>query len=176
MQIRLHIKDQKEMQKLAGPLGALLRPGDCILFMGDLGAGKTHLIREIANALEIDKRLVTSPTFSIVHIYEGGKLPLLHADLYRLGEYPDLEETGLAEALAEGSYCTMIEWGEYLQKEYLEGLHVLGLRLHFPEEVGDGAEGRIIEITCTEGTWQERVKRLVELLKREGIEIEGAGP
>lgn len=89
-------------------LAALLRPGDVVLLVGTLGAGKTLLASGIAEGLGVEER-VTSPTFVIVHAYEGF-IPIYHADVYRLGstaEFDDLDLPGMAE---DG--LLLIEWGD----------------------------------------------------------------
>ena len=70
-----------ETEELGAQLAARLRPGDVVAYTGDLGAGKTAFTRGIARGLGIPER-VTSPTFTIVNEYEGGRLPLFHFDLY----------------------------------------------------------------------------------------------
>jgi len=84
------------------------RPGDVIALSGDLGSGKTVLARGIAGGLGIDEEQVTSPTFIILHEHQGGRLPLFHIDLYRLGTR-DLASTGWEECLDAGG-VTVIEW------------------------------------------------------------------
>ena len=92
-------------------LGARLRPGDVVLVYGQLGAGKTALIRGIASALGIAPDEVSSPTFTLVHEYRG-TATLYHADLYRL-ERVAAEDLGLADFLAGGGIVA-IEWPERL--------------------------------------------------------------
>ena len=95
----------EETEALGAELAVRLRPGDVVAYTGDLGAGKTAFTRGIARGLGIPEG-VTSPTFTIVNEYEGGRLPLFHFDLYRLG---DPEE--LFDYLARGGVCA-VEWSE----------------------------------------------------------------
>ena len=92
--------------RLAGRLG----PGAVIAFTGDLGAGKTAFTRGLARGLGIVER-VTSPTFTIVNEYEGGRLPLFHFDLYRLGSSDELFDVGWEDYLSRGGVCA-VEWSE----------------------------------------------------------------
>ena len=93
-------------ERLAGTLG----PGTVVSFTGDLGAGKTAFISGMARGLGIEER-VTSPTFTIVNEYEGGRLPLFHFDMYRLGSADELFHIGWEDYLARGGVCA-VEWSE----------------------------------------------------------------
>lgn len=99
-----------ETEELGAQLAARLRPGDVVAYTGDLGAGKTAFTRGIARGLGIPER-VTSPTFTIVNEYEGGRLPLFHFDLYRLGDPEELFDIGWEDYLARGGVCA-VEWSE----------------------------------------------------------------
>jgi len=98
------------------------RSGDVIALSGELGSGKTVLARGIAAGLGIDEEEVTSPTFIIMREHQGGRLPLFHVDLYRLGTR-DLASTGWEECLDAGG-VTVIEWpdraGEQLPADRLD--------------------------------------------------------
>jgi tRNA threonylcarbamoyladenosine biosynthesis protein TsaE len=96
---------------LARDLAAGLRTGDILLLSGDLGAGKTAFARGLAEGLGADPDAVSSPTFTLIHEYRGGRLPLYHADLYRLDEVT-ADELGLEELAAGGVLA--IEWPERL--------------------------------------------------------------
>ena len=81
-----------------------------IAYTGDLGAGKTAFTRGLARGLGITER-ITSPTFTIVNEYLGGRLPLFHFDMYRLGSSEELYEIGWEDYLARGGVCA-VEWSE----------------------------------------------------------------
>lgn len=91
-------------------LGATLRTGDVLALCGDLGAGKTHFVKGLAAGLGADAT-VTSPTFTLIHEYSGGRLPLYHFDLYRLESENELLRIGFDDYLADGGVLA-IEWAE----------------------------------------------------------------
>lgn len=112
-------QSEDETKEIAAKLSRLLNPGDVILLEGDLGAGKTTFTKGIAVGLDV-KRIVTSPTFTIIKEYEG-RIPLYHMDAYRL-EGSD-EDIGFEEYFS-GDGLSVVEWAkfiaEYLPKEVLE--------------------------------------------------------
>jgi tRNA threonylcarbamoyladenosine biosynthesis protein TsaE len=92
-------------------IGHVLRGGETIALYGPLGAGKTALVRGIAQGLGAAPATVTSPTFVVIHEYDQGRLPLAHMDLYRIRSPRDLESTGLIEYFS-GQTVTVIEWAD----------------------------------------------------------------
>ena len=106
-----HITDREEdTEELGCRLAQKLWPGAVVAFTGDLGAGKTAFTRGMARGLGIRER-VTSPTFTIVNEYEGGRLPLFHFDLYRLLSSDELFDIGWEDYLSRGGICA-VEWSE----------------------------------------------------------------
>ncbi len=100
----------EETSALGSRLAAKLRPGDVLGLQGDLGAGKTHLIQGLALGLG-HTGPVTSPTFTLVHEYRDGRLPLFHFDLYRLETEADLQRIGFDDYLDAGGILAL-EWAD----------------------------------------------------------------
>jgi tRNA threonylcarbamoyladenosine biosynthesis protein TsaE len=130
-------------------LGRLLRPGDFVGLVGDLGAGKTHLVRGVAEGAEVARSEVASPTFAIVYPYRG-RIPLFHADLYRLEDYDELYATGFLD-LVGGEGAMLVEWLDKIPRaaprEYLR----VSLR-----EVEEDVRELLVE------AWGERPGELLE--------------
>lgn len=101
---------QQQTERLGQALGQALQAGQTIALYGPLGAGKTALVRGIALGLGASPTAVTSPTFVVIHEYQG-HLPMAHMDWYRIGSLHELESTGLTEYFA-GQTVTVIEWAE----------------------------------------------------------------
>ena len=93
-------------------LASRLSAGSVVLLYGDLGAGKTALVRGLAEGLGVSAEDVTSPTFTIMQEYRGGRVPLYHVDLYRLNDPREIDDLGLDEIAANGVLA--IEWAERL--------------------------------------------------------------
>ena len=122
---------------IAAALAPSLMPGAIVLLSGDLGAGKTAFVRGLAEGLGIDPDDVTSPTFTLVHEYRGGRLPLIHVDLYRL-DRAELDEIGLDQDLA-ATGVTAVEWSDRLART-MSGATVIRIE-------DAGGDARRIEIT-----------------------------
>lgn len=100
----------EQTEQVGEKLGAALRGGEIIAYIGGLGAGKTAFTRGLARGLGISMR-VTSPTYTIVNEYLGGRLPLFHFDMYRLESSDDLFDIGWEDYLSRGGICA-VEWSE----------------------------------------------------------------
>lgn len=100
----------EETERLGRELANELRAGDCVALTGELGGGKTRFVRGIALGLG-SKGFVKSPSFTIMNIYDGGRLPLYHIDLYRIGAPEELEPAGLDEYIS-GKGVSAIEWAD----------------------------------------------------------------
>ena len=110
MQYEYITNSAQQTEQLGEKLGQILTPGTVLAYTGDLGAGKTAFTRGLARGLEIPER-ITSPTFTIVNEYEGGRLPLFHFDMYRLGSSDELFDIGWEDYLVRGGVCA-VEWSE----------------------------------------------------------------
>lgn len=112
----------KETFDFGKSLGESAKAGTVYTLIGDLGVGKTVLTQGLAKGLEIDEP-ISSPTFTIVQVYEEGKLPLYHFDVYRIGDVEEMEEIGY-EDYFYGEGVTLIEWAnlieEILPEHYIE--------------------------------------------------------
>ncbi len=101
-------KSAAETRALGEKLAGRLQPGDVLLLEGDLGAGKSELTRGIAKGLGVTET-VTSPSFTILNVYESGRFPLYHFDWYRLESSEELYELGMDEYLG-GDGAAVVEW------------------------------------------------------------------
>ena len=107
-------RSQEETERLAEALAARLRAGDVLLLSGPLGAGKTAFVRGLARGLDIDPDEVSSPTFTLLHEYGGGRLRLFHADLYRLGQ-GGAADLGLDDTRVQEGVLA-VEWPDRLAR------------------------------------------------------------
>ena len=132
---------RRDTRLLGASIARVLRPGDLVLLEGDLGAGKTFLVRAVARALGV-REVVTSPTFTLVQEYASARGTLVHADLYRLrgGSLPldvEVARLGLRERRAEGAML-LVEWGEEAEAA-LGGSPALVLRIAIGRRGADAA-------------------------------------
>lgn len=128
---------REETEALGARLAQVLTAGAVVAFTGDLGAGKTAFVSGMARALGVEER-VTSPTFTIVNEYEGGRLPLFHFDMYRLGSSEELFDIGWEDYLHRGGICA-VEWSERVADVLEDALRVDIRR-------GEGDNERIITV------------------------------
>ena len=112
----------EETEAVGAALAAQLQPGTVIAYRGDLGAGKTAFTRGLARGLGC-RELVTSPTYTIVNEYLGGRLPLFHFDMYRLASSDDLFDIGWEDYLERGGVCA-VEWSENVEDAMEEPVNI----------------------------------------------------
>ena len=141
-----------ETLELARAVGELLRPGDVVSLVGDLGAGKTVFARGVARALGVTE-LVVSPTFTIVREYEG-RVPLVHVDVYRIDAVQELHDLGFEEVVRDDA-VTLVEWGDKV-----DGL-LPGDRLDVRLVPGAADDERVVEIEGHGHSWRARATDLV---------------
>jgi tRNA threonylcarbamoyladenosine biosynthesis protein TsaE len=156
--IRLRTKSVDDTRALAFELAALARPGDLFLLAGDLGAGKTAFAQGFGRALGITEP-ITSPTFTLVRTYEGGRFPMIHVDVYRLDHLQELMDLGIMELL-DGDGVTLIEWGDAvavaLPPDFLE------LRL----DLGEDDDERLVSIRAVGTGWSHRTDAIARACER----------
>ena len=131
---------EAETEAFGERLAAALSPGAVVAYRGGLGMGKTAFTRGLARGLGCRGR-VTSPTFTIVNEYEGGRLPLFHFDMYRLGSADELFDIGWGDYLRRGAVCA-VEWSEKVEDAFFGDEIVLRI-----EKLGDSVR----KITIEEG-------------------------
>lgn len=129
----LKTNSREETFALGRKMGAAARPGQVIALSGDLGAGKTVFTQGFAAGLGITEP-VTSPTFTIQQIYEGGSLTLYHYDVYRIEDPSEMEEIGYEEAFY-GDGVTLIEWAGMIEE--LLPPHTIRIDLRRDPAAGD---------------------------------------
>lgn len=133
------LADDVATADLGAELAAGLQPGDLVILEGDLGAGKTALARAIIRTLAGDPALdVPSPTFALVQPYDTPKGPVLHADLYRLGDPREVDELGL---LDNPDAIVLVEWAA--RSPEIVAAATLVVELAIPP----GGEGRTVVVT-----------------------------
>ena len=118
----LTTRSETETAAAGRTLAARLQPGAIVLLEGDLGAGKTAFVRGLAEGLDVDPAEVSSPTFTLIQEYRGGRLPLFHVDLYRLTA-AEVDDLGLDE-LALGGGVMAIEWPDRLPRPFEGAIEV----------------------------------------------------
>ena len=111
-----------ETEAIGAALGKIVSPGTVIAYRGDLGAGKTAFTRGLARGLGCTE-IVTSPTYTIVNEYLGGRIPLFHFDMYRLRSSDDLFDIGWEDYLDRGGVCA-VEWSENVDDAMEDPLYI----------------------------------------------------
>jgi tRNA threonylcarbamoyl adenosine modification protein YjeE len=132
--VQVDLPDESATERLARELAESLAAGDVLLLEGPLGAGKTSFVRAIARALGLPPdAYLPSPTFTILQEIDETRIPIAHADLFRLESPAELAELDLRERIAAGRTLVLIEWGDKLRAE----LEPIALVLRF-DYAGEG--------------------------------------
>ncbi len=112
--MKMESRCEQDTFMLGVKIGQEAKAGDVYTVIGDLGAGKTALTKGVAEGLGILEP-VSSPTFTIIQEYEGGRLPLYHFDVYRIGDAEEMDEIGY-EDYVYGTGVTLIEWADLIRE------------------------------------------------------------
>lgn len=142
------LASEEETAAFAGRLAPELRGGDVLCLHGDLGAGKTTFTRSLVRALG-SPAPVSSPTFTLIHEYNGGRLPVVHVDAYRLSGPDEGEDIGLSEYLRRNDSVMVIEWPERIADLLPPARLDLTLT-----ETGDSYEARSVTLMSSARRWQ----------------------
>lgn len=110
----IETNSERETYELGVRMGREAKAGQVYTLIGDLGVGKTVFTKGLAEGLEIGEP-VSSPTFTIVQIYEGGRLPFYHFDVYRIGDVEEMEEIGYEDYIY-GEGVSLIEWADLIEE------------------------------------------------------------
>ena len=156
--ITLRTTSADETKAVAAALAELVRPGDLILLAGEMGAGKTAFAQGFAAGLGV-LDTVTSPTFTLVHTYEG-RLRIHHADIYRLERTAEVADLALGELLDDDDAVVLVEWGDVVASSL--GAELMTVRL---EPAGpDHLEDRVLTISASGARWTARWPRVQSAL------------
>jgi tRNA threonylcarbamoyladenosine biosynthesis protein TsaE len=157
--LQLRAESLADTHAIAAAVAETARSGDIIVLAGEMGAGKTAFAQGFGAALGVVEP-ITSPTFTLVHSYECGRLTLHHADLYRLDRLSEVADLALAE-LADFDGIVLVEWGDVADGSF--GDH-LAVRLVADDPAEPDA--RDIELTAAGAAWASRWSRLATSLER----------
>jgi tRNA threonylcarbamoyladenosine biosynthesis protein TsaE len=150
--VTIEVRTAQDMRGLGETLAAVMRPGDLVVLTGELGAGKTTLVQGIGAGLGVVGD-VLSPTFVIARVHRGGRIPLVHADAYRLGSVEEIDDLDLDASLDES--VTVVEWGaglvERLAGDWLE------VRIHRSADESD--ETRFVALLPVGDEWTPRLRQ-----------------
>ena len=156
--ITLTAANPSDTAAIATVLARLAKPGDMFVLIGEMGAGKTFFAQQFGAAFGVTEP-ITSPTFNLLHNYSGGRLPLHHADLYRLERTGEFADLGISE-LTDAGGVALVEWGDVVDDIISDGLTVTLTHV-------DGSDdARAIEIGWRGMQWASRWDSLKYALAR----------
>ena len=151
-ELTLSSRREADTRALAFGLSELLGPGDVVALTGPLGAGKTVFVRGLTDALRVPASAgVCSPSYALVNLYEGGRLPIAHLDLYRLADADELEGIGFRDLL-DGGYLVLVEWAERVA----EALGAATVQIAFVDE---GPELRRVTLRASDPSMLAALRR-----------------
>ena len=157
--IELRASDLGDTHAIAGAIAGVVRPRDLIVLVGEMGAGKTAFATAFAKALGVHgDDHVSSPTFTLMHSYTSGRIPLHHADLYRLTSLAEVADLGIRELLDMGA-VGLVEWGDVASEVLGEGLSVTLVTDDNDEDA------RIISVAVDGHAWDTRWELLKNVLR-----------
>lgn len=165
--VAVRTRSAAETISLGTRIGGIVRPGEILLLVGELGTGKTTFVQGLATGLELEQR-PRSPTFTIVRSYEGGRFPLVHVDLYRCANSHEVLTLGLEELLSPPAVA-VVEWGE--KAATVVGDNYLELDFSFEQSAGpDAASDDATDDVRTIGflpfgRWRERMGDISETIR-----------
>ena len=156
--LRLHARSLSDTRAIAAAIAGVSRAGDLVVLAGEMGAGKTAFAQGFGEALGVVEP-ITSPTFTLVHSYEAGRVSLHHADIYRLATHHEVADLALHELLEYGG-IVLVEWGDVVSSSF--GEHLLVRLEHVPED----EHARRVSVTPSGRSWAARWERLEAALER----------
>ena len=157
--IGLRASDLADTHAIAGAIAGVVRPRDLIVLVGEMGAGKTAFATGFAKALGVHgDDHVSSPTFTLMHSYTSGRIPMHHADLYRLTSLAEVADLGIRELVDMGA-VGLVEWGD-VASEILGD--VLSVTLVADDEDEDA---RLISVAVSGHVWDTRWELLKNALR-----------
>lgn len=151
--MEFNVNSIEETTNIGFQIGNLVNPGDIICLTGDLGTGKTHITKGIAKGLNIND-IITSPTFTIVNEYDGGRLKLNHFDVYRVNDPDEIYAIGFDDYIFSDA-VSIIEWANYIEEILPKNF----LHINIEKDLLKGENFRRITLTAY-GNNYEYIKEL----------------
>jgi len=164
--LTIELASEEDTRRLGHALAEVVEPGCVIGLIGPLGAGKTRLVRTVAESLGVDPAAISSPTFVLIHEYEG-RLPVYHFDAYRLKTPGAFEDLGVADYWSSGGVC-LVEWADRARDLLPESVWMITL-------TPTGLTSRLAKIALPPGA-EAFARRLAERLERRDSSGVGHGP
>jgi tRNA threonylcarbamoyladenosine biosynthesis protein TsaE len=151
--LSIEVASESETERVGRALAALVAPGTVIGLVGPLGAGKTRLVRALAEALGVDPGAIASPTFVLIHEYEG-RIPVVHCDAYRLRDGDEFEALGVDDYWSGGGVF-VVEWADRVADRLPDGTWFVRI-----EPLGPQGRRLALELPELPGYHDELVRRL----------------